>query len=404
MSFKFPHLALLSVSVISLSVLSGCSGLNGASNQSASSASASDPFDTYYGSPKPRQAQTNTYRTKIERIDTRKKASSFFKKTAPKRYVVKKGDTLWGISNLFLKNPSYWPEIWDVNQKVSNPHRIYPGDVLYIYEGGRQKVNVAGGGSVLERIVPQMRIERNGRGKPISTLAPFLAWPRVLDNDTINNAPYIVGSNEASMLLEAGQTVFTNMQANRYAGRYAIFHKGKAIIDPETHENFGYQVNYNGFLEVKNPISPAGIGSAHIDESSREIRIGDRLLSAKMERQSLDAPITMPNRRIRGSVISLVDANLVSGQSMIITINKGARNGIKAGYTVGVYSPGKTVNDPYAKAANSHFWEANKSVSVTLPPNRVATAIVYKVLNNISYALISEANNAVKTGYRIGNP
>lgn len=408
MTFNLSRLTLVSVSVLSLAVLNGCSNLGEEFNSATQSLSQNskqpivnsiDPYDRYYGNVRPQNQQAK-YSPKI----IRKVTKPVFKTTAPKRYVVKKGDTLWGISNKFLNNPGYWPEIWDVNQKVRNPHLIYPGDILYIYEGGRRKIKMSDG-SIVEKMVPQLRIERKGGGEPISTLAPFLAWPRVLDDDTIKNAPYIVNGENASLLMEKDQTVYVKNLADRHAGgRYAIFNVGKMLTDPETNQKFGHEVKYTGFLEVERPALNADVATATIAESIREIRRGDRLLWIEDETHTLNAPITIPKIKVRATVISLFDAELLAGQTRIVTINKGARHGIKLGYTLGVFTPGKTVDDPLAKTKPKYAWEPVVPVKVNLPPARVATAIVYKVLGDISYALITESTHAVKNGYKIGNP
>ncbi len=403
MNLKFSHMTFVSMSVLSLSVLSGCSNLGDGFNTatqktSATAVSHADPYNNYYGDVE-KQKQP-TYAPKINRTVTK----AVFKTTAPKRYVVKKGDTLWGISQKFLNNPSYWPEIWDVNNKVRNPHLIFPGDVLYIYEGGKRKIRQANG-TIIEKLVPRLRIERKGGGEPISTLSPFLVWPRVLDDNTINKAPYIVTAREANLLIEKGQTVYVkNLSDHQPGGRYAIFHTGKILTDIETGKEFGNEVAYTGFLEVEQPAYNAEVATATVSESLREIRPGDRLLYIEDETHNLKAPISKPNKKIRGTVISLFDAEIISGQTEVIVINKGARDGIKAGHTLGIYSPGKTVKDPHNKTKQKYFWDPVTATEVKLPPGRAATAIVYKVLDGLSYALINDSTHAVKKGYKVGNP
>ncbi len=423
MSFNLPQLtrnvskaSVLTFSTLALSILAGCSNgeFRGAS-QSASpegielgkrlgleqknlKTAPTGSFDSYYGMPK-KASYNGPTGPKI----IRKVTHSPFKGSAPTRYVVKKGDTLWGISNKFLKNPAYWPEVWDKNQKVKNPHLIFPGDVLFIYQGPSKPAR--SNTSIVEKMIPQMRVIRKGGGEPISTLSPFLVWPRVLDENAINNAPYIVDAKDANILIEVDQTVYIKKLRDRHAGgEYAVFNVGKTITDPKTGRQYGREVVYNGFLEVQRPATHAEVATGIVIESNREIKRGDRLLYIEDETHNLKTPITLPTRKIRGDVISLFDAEMISGQSQVITINKGKRQGFKPGFTVGVYSPGKLVDDPISRTVSKHRLDVAKPIKVEIPPALAATAIVYKVLNDISYAVVTDSTHEIKNGYKIGNP
>jgi hypothetical protein len=176
------------------------------------------------------------------------------------------------------------------------------------------------------------------------------------------------------------------------------------LKDPDSGREFGNEVVYTGFLEVEQPALNAEVATATVSESLREIRPGDRLLYIEDETHNLNAPIAAPTRKIRGTVISLFDAELISAQTQVIVINKGARDGIKAGHTLGIFSPGKTVNDPYIKTKQKRFWDPVTATTVDLPPARAATAIVYKVLDGVSYALINESTHEVREGFKVGNP
>jgi hypothetical protein len=355
-----------------------------------------DPYDSHYGMPDRNTSGGYATQPKYKKIHIPLKAN------APSRYKVKKGDTMWDIANKFLKYPWFWPEIWDKNQRIKNPHLIYPGDLLYIYQ---TRKTTKKDGSIIEVLLPQIRVERTGSGKPLSSLAPFLAWPRVLDKATIEHAPYIVDGQDQHLLIENGQTVYIKKLHDRAIGKtYPVFRKNKPLYDPESRELLGYEVIYTADANIT---SGAGeITSATILNSKREVHTGDRLLKDINKKVVLDAPIMAPRHKIRATVLSLYEAEMISGTGMIIVLDCGIAEGIKPGHILGVYKPGKTVNDPYEKkeVIEYKYLKRKVSIKVDLPPERIATAVVYKVSKKLSYALITKSDHAVKKGYKIGNP
>src|SRR5271155_3408014 len=102
---------------------------------------------------------------------------------APDSYVVKRGDTLWGIAKVFLRDPWFWPEIWQVNPQVQNPHLIYPGDTLrLVYIDGQPKIVLQRGDAI--RVSPRVRsqpYELAVTTIPYETVAAFMSKPSVLD-------------------------------------------------------------------------------------------------------------------------------------------------------------------------------------------------------------------------------
>src|SRR5579863_7957454 len=125
-------------------------------------------------------------------------AGPALKPSAPKDYVVKRGDTLWGIANMFLRDPWLWPEIWYVNPKIANPHRIYPGDTVHLAlsSDGRTALQVVRGANL-----PSSKLEPMLRSEPLDSAIPtipygviaaFLERPGVLSRDEVDKAPYVL--------------------------------------------------------------------------------------------------------------------------------------------------------------------------------------------------------------------
>src|SRR5262249_53973536 len=130
-------------------------------------------------------------------------SSTLIRPDAPKSYTVKRGDTLWGIASVFLKDPWLWPEVWIINPKVQNPHLIYPGDTLALAYGanGQPQIRLTSGGAA--RLNPRLRSEPLDGAIPTipySAISAFLSKPSVLTKDQIKNAPAVLAFREKHII------------------------------------------------------------------------------------------------------------------------------------------------------------------------------------------------------------
>ena len=166
---------------------------------------------------------------------------------APKSYTVKRGDTLWGIATLFLRDPWLWPEIWYVNPRIENPHLIYPGDVLALAYGadGRPMLQVVSGGAA--RLDPRLRsspLDGAIPTIPYSAIAAFLSRPTVLSIDQVRNSPHVLIFREEHQAGGTGHEFYVRDLNAAPNARFTVVHVGEPLHDPDTGRMMGYQGIY----------------------------------------------------------------------------------------------------------------------------------------------------------------
>jgi len=343
---------------------------------------------------------------------------------APDIYTVKRGDTLWAISGLYLRQPWRWPELWGMNlDQIRNPHLIYPGQQLYLERsGGRARLSTNrpgsnAGGQV--RIEPRTRYDRIGEN-PLPALRPaaiepFLAEPLVIDAPTLGAAPRFVGTQEDRVMLARGDRAYVRgapgqpvtFDPTPGAQRgYRVFRDAIPLKDPSTGEILGYEAQYLGRANMVRgesvettlrdgkqlqDIIPA---TFDITVTKEEIRIGDRLLP-EPPRQLLSYTPRAPGRDFSGRIVSVYgNAVQFAAQNQVVAINKGLRDGIESGYVLAILKNGQTVIDKTGGAPET----------LKLPNERIGLLMVFRTFEKVSYALVLEIADAPRVGDLLVSP
>ena len=314
----------------------------------------------------------------------------------PDTYVVQRGDTLWDIAAMFLRDPWYWPEIWQINPQVANPHLIYPGDILSLayLDDGRPVIQVERGGLV-ERLSPRVRsmpLEDAISTIPYETLRSFLSRPSVLDREQIEAAPYVFAHREG-LMGSSGRDVYAR---GTDAGEGAVFnvvHLGEELVDPDDDTVIGYEGVYVGQGRVRRSGDPATV---YLLEGTREALIGDYLLPEEIPTPFNFLPRS-PEQQIEGRIISVIDGVSLIGQYQVVAINRGQQHGMEPGHVLRVYQTGEIVRDEVRR--RGLFAE-----KVRLPDEPAGTMMVFRTFDRMSYALIMEATNAIEVLDTVRNP
>ncbi len=363
----------------------------------------------------------------------------------PDTYVVKKGDTLWDISGRFLKSPWYWPEIWQANPQIDNPHLIYPGDVIslvYIDGQPRLMVNGAPPGEPAPDLGPKMREADDGEAippLPLSSIRSFLSRPRVLSQEDYESAPYIVANEEARILttdqqliygrrfndgLEVGQQyviarptlVYRSVPdgwlwqkdkrrsktdaweaADQYRSNWRewIANRGEDLL--------GYEVEEVGNATVTRVGDPATL---YVTYGDKEIRRGDLLLPVEESPLPMNfyphAPASVP---ADARVIGISGDFDHAGPADVLAISAGAREGVEVGEVYSIYQPGETVQDEtsYPKGTVREFFNP-RDKKVTLPDEFVGHVMIFRTFDRISYGLVMNGVRPVNLGAILKEP
>jgi len=313
----------------------------------------------------------------------------------PDQYVVVKGDTLWDISARFLRDPWLWPEVWYVNPQVANPHLIYPGDTLnLVYVDGKPQIQATRGHPTVT-LSPRIReesLENAIPTIPLDAIEQFLTRVIVVDKDEIEHSPYVVQSADEHVVTGAGDRVYVRGIENRDITLFDLYQPGEAFIDPDTGEVLGQEALYVGTGPVQHFGDPATI---KLTETSREVRVGDRLLPADRSTPAVHfQPHAVP-AGTEGHIIAVIDGVTEIGQFNVVALDLGTREGMEIGHVMRVFQQGEVIKD----TVSSKYGK-----TVKLPDEEAGVVMVFRTFDKVSFGLIMSATRAIHVNDYVRTP
>jgi hypothetical protein len=314
----------------------------------------------------------------------------------PETYVVKRGDTLWDISAMFLRDPWLWPDIWQVNPEIANPHLIYPGDIIrLIWVDGRPQLVVDR--TRTERLSPGMRVSELDDPIPmipLEAIRPFLDRPSVIGRDELDEAPYLLRAVDGRLMSAQGTRVYARGFGEDPALEWTVVRKGQEYRDPETREVLGYEAMYIADATLDRLGDPATI---LITASRQEAMTGDRLIHGAAPLSDNLYP-RAPEMDVTGRIIAIVGEGLTVSQYKVVVINRGMRDGVEPGVVLSLWRAGEKMKDPNARGG----WFRSRTVQ--LPDERGGELIVFRATERVAYGLVMRSTRDMAIGDLVKNP
>jgi hypothetical protein len=350
----------------------------------------------------------------------------------PDTYTVKRGDTLWDIAGKFLKRPWLWPEIWQANPQIKNPHLIYPGDVISLAYLDR----VGGVG-----VTPGPRTDAPINAISLSQIEPYLKDMRVVDS--FKELPYVVGIEEDYTRATSGQKVYVKgLDGAQVGQRFAILRptnhyrriternccdipmkndldfRGRPITgfgtgwseaaSADTGERLGYELlRVNAGNLMKLPEGDVEAATIMLDDPNTEARVGDRIVPVDAQPYDLQFfphPPKQPLDPDKTRVLAVASSVLSAGTNEVVAISAGSADGIDNGTVVSLWRQGSNDVDRVAYGLERGEETVPRGARTRLPDEYASHAMVFRTFNNVSYALVMNSVKQTMVGYRAMHP
>ncbi|SEL54224.1 LysM peptidoglycan-binding domain-containing protein [Halomonas daqiaonensis] len=312
---------------------------------------------------------------------------------APDRYTVVRGDTLWDISGRFLQHPWQWPEVWQVNPQIENPHLIYPGDVVYLYDcDGRPCLGLERGQGIV-RLSPKVRTTSHREAIepiPLDVVRHFLSEHRVVDDpEALDELAYVVAGDDGRLVSGGGDLFYARGRVEG-SGRFGIYRVGEHYIDSASGESLGLELESVG--QARHLRQEDDIAVMEVTSSNQEVRNNDIVLPLEDRQLVTEFLPRAPDHEVEGRILAVPGGVRFIGRLQVVAIDRGRRDGLETGHVLTVEQRGELVEDP------------RTGEMLRLPGEDAGLVMIFRPYEKMSYGLVMQASSTLSVGDRIHSP
>ncbi|NOU51389.1 LysM peptidoglycan-binding domain-containing protein [Pseudoalteromonas sp. JBTF-M23] len=339
---------------------------------------------------------------------------------APIQYTVKDGDTLWDISKLYLSSPWQWQMLWQQNPQLSNPHLIYPGDVLKL-QFDSQGLPLLLLDKGVKKLSPVARVTVQKSTAiptlPMALIEPLIAFEQALSEQDLKGHPYVLGANYNVKLATQGHVLYVKGDLEQYT-HYGIYNIGDPYLDPKSTEILAYEVRLVGTARVlaEGNLAQGAPAKVRVESAKREIKASDILMPlSKGHSFSVQFNMLRPSQEVNGTIIASDNKLREFGATSVVILNIGKEQQLKEGHILDINKRSPTVIEgnkgpryvedansleKFTKSVRELFGTENTDNSVvwTMPEEKVGELMVFKVYDKVSYALVTDATQPIRVG------
>jgi len=252
----------------------------------------------------------------------------------PTIYVIKQGDTLWGLSERFIKDPNYWPNMWSKNSQITNPHVIYPGQKVRVFPDRLELLPMEE--SAVANKAPQTVAAAVAETGPLAEIAKERTYAIrgsegfILESG-LKPVGKIVGINNNHNSAGGDEIVYTNIGSERGVKggeKFSVYRKEGNVSHPITNEILGTRITPLGTIQLTDLEKTAS--RAIITKNYLEITPGSYLMPAR-EKKPREVTLKMPARELRGYIVDSYGGIVTVSEGDIVYIDLGSDHGAEPG-------------------------------------------------------------------------